>query len=157
MGRLLWVAVGATAAVAGARRLGLVHPPEHGLGRVAGGAAGGAAAGARAALRTATTAAGVLRALSDARHELLDGMAEREQQLRDDLLGDVDVEALRAARAAQKADARRSGPDGGARPAWQHDAPERGSARAARARQGWADGPTEDPDDGDGELPYAFY
>jgi hypothetical protein len=144
MSRLVWVVVGAAAAVAGARRLGLVSVPDGGLGRVAGGAAGGAAAGARATFRAATTAAGVARALHDARRELRDGMAEREQQLRDDLLGDVDVDALRAERAARA----RAAAD-------EHEPAAR--ARSARGREGWADEPTEDPDDGDGDLPYAFF
>jgi hypothetical protein len=75
-------------------------------------------------------------------------MAEREQQLRDDLLGDVDVDALRAARAERRAAAE-------AEEDAAEDARER--ARTDRARRGWADEPTEDPDDGEGDLPYAFY
>jgi hypothetical protein len=144
MARLLWVAVGAAAAVAGARRLGLIGVPEAGPT----GAGGGAAAGARAAFRTMSSAAGAARALADARREFSVGMAEREQQLRDDPLGDVDVDALRAARAERRAAAES-----------EEDAAEdaREQARTARARRGWADEPTEDPADGDGDLPYAFY
>jgi hypothetical protein len=147
MARLLWVAVGAAAAVAGARRLGLIGVPEAGTTGAAG-VGGGAAAGARAAFRTMSSAAGAARALADARREFSVGMAEREQQLRDDLLGDVDVDALRAARAERRAAAE-------AEEDAAEDARER--ARTDRARRGWADEPTEDPDDGEGDLPYAFY
>ena len=61
-------------------------------------------------------------------------MAEREAQLRHDLVGDVDVDALRAQRPERVASLRRS---------W-------GSRRGDAA---WA-GPTEDPDDDDG---YTFF
>ncbi len=109
MSRLLWVAVGATAAVAGARRLGLLDgvtgAPStgahgaHAGGRPASGAAGTAARAARTAFRAGATTAGAVRSLSDVRREFLAGMAEREQQLRHDLVGDVDVAAIRAERA----------------------------------------------------------
>ncbi|HEY0217633.1 MAG TPA: hypothetical protein VGC57_14685 [Cellulomonas sp.] len=160
MSRLLWVAVGAAAAVAGARKIGLVGDPAAASG--ASGGSGrplsGAAAGARAALRAMSTAAGAARTIKDVRREFSAGMAEREQQLRDDLLGDVDVDALRAARAEQRA-ARAAGASatGDVPPAWHDDADAREAARAARARRGWADEPTDDPDDAEGELPYAFY
>jgi hypothetical protein len=79
-------------------------------------------------------------------------MAEREQQLRDDLLGDVDVDALRAARADRRAAA------GAERDVAAEASQEaREQARSDRARRGWAEEPTEDPDDGEGDLPYAFY
>jgi hypothetical protein len=67
--------------------------------------------------------------------EFLTGMAERERQLRHDLVGDVDVEALKAERPERVQDVRR---------AWS----------TARGRDaGWS-GPTEDPDDDDG---YTFF
>jgi hypothetical protein len=76
----------------------------------------------------------VMTAVRTAQHEFRTGMAEREQQLRHDLVGDVDVEALRAERPERVADLRRT---------W----------ATRRAREDWA-GPTEDPDDDDG---YAFF
>jgi hypothetical protein len=76
----------------------------------------------------------VMTAVRTAQHEFRAGMAEREQQLRHDLVGDVDVEALRAERPERVADLRRT---------W----------AARRAREDWV-GPTEDPDDDDG---YAFF
>jgi len=76
----------------------------------------------------------VMTAVRTAQHEFRAGMAEREQQLRHDLVGDVDVESLRAERPERVADLRRT---------W----------AARRAREDWV-GPTEDPDDDDG---YAFF
>lgn len=75
----------------------------------------------------------VSHALVTLKSEFLAGMAEREQQLRHDLVGDVDVEALRAERPERVASLKRS---------W-----------AARHGEDWA-GPTEDPDDDDG---YTFF
>lgn len=169
MSRLLWVAVGAVAAVAGAKRLGLLDdltgaPAGHGA--HAEGAAGTARAtattaarAARTAFRAGATTAGAVRSLSDARREFRTGMAEREAQLRHDLVGDVDVDAIRAERAGRRAADREAEHDAGGAvpPAWHRDPEAREAARAARARRGWADEPTDDPADGDGDLPYSFY
>jgi hypothetical protein len=164
MSRLLWVGVGAAAAVAGAKRLGLLDSltgtPEGAHGAHSAGAAGAASTAARAArtaFRAGATTAGAVRNLSDARREFLAGMAEREAQLRQDLVGDVDVDAIRTERAAHRAAAREDHDASGAvPPAWHRDAEARDEARRARSRRGWADEPTDDPGDGDGDLPYAF-
>ncbi|WP_315096832.1 hypothetical protein [uncultured Cellulomonas sp.] len=76
----------------------------------------------------------VSHAVATLKSEFLAGMAEREQQLRQDLVGDVDVEALRAQRPERVENLRRS---------W--------SSR--RGERDWA-GPTDDPDDDDG---YTFF
>lgn len=168
MSRLLWVAVGAAAAVAGAKRLGLLDgvldaAPAHGAHAdtrpSAGGAAGTATTAARAvrtAFRAGATTAGAVRSLSDVRREFSAGVAEREAQLRHDLVGDVDVDAIRAERAARRAAAHDDHPDRTAPPAWHGDPEAREAARRERARRGWAEEPTEDPADDDGDLPYAF-
>ncbi|GIG35126.1 hypothetical protein [Cellulomonas pakistanensis] len=174
MSRLLWVAVGAAAAVAGAKRLGLLDdltgaPAAHGAHADAtrpAGAAGTAAATAttaaravRTAFRAGATTAGTVRSLADARREFRTGMAEREAQLRHDLVGDVDVDAIRAERAGRRAAAREAEHDrsGAVPPAWHRDPEAREEARRERARRGWADEPVEDPADGDGDVPYSFY
>jgi hypothetical protein len=77
----------------------------------------------------------VSHAVATLKSEFLTGMAEREQQLRHDLVGDVDVEALKAERPERVESLRRS---------W---------SSARRHDADWA-GPTEDPDDDDG---YAFF
>jgi hypothetical protein len=162
MSRLLWVAVGAAAAVAGAKRLGLLDgvtgaPAPHGA--HAGGSAPGATTAARAvrtAFRAGATTAGAVRSFSDARREFRLGMAEREEQLRHDLVGDVDVDAIRAERAARRGE-RDADVSGATPPAWQREPADRDAARAARSRHGWADGPTDDPEDDDGDVPYSFY
>lgn len=163
MKRLFWVAVGAAVAVAGAKRLGLLDEPPAARPDAGDRTIGGvalAAQAARTAFRAGATAAGTVRSLSDARRELLAGMAEREAQLRHDLVGDVDVDALRAERRAAGA-ARSAAADedaaGAVPPAWHRDPDAREAARAARARRGWADEPTDDPADEDGDLPYSFY
>jgi hypothetical protein len=84
-------------------------------------------------------------------------MAEREAQLRHDLVGDVNVDALRAERRAARAAAAEEDAAGAVPPAWHRDPEAREAARAARARRGWADEPTDDPADEDGDLPYSFY
>lgn len=172
MSRLLWVAVGAAAAVAGAKRLGLLDdltgaPAARGAHAEGSGAAGGTAAATattaaravRTAFRAGATTAGAVRSLSDARREFRTGMAEREAQLRHDLVGDVDVDAIRAERAERRAAAREDEHDahGAVPPAWHRDPEAREAARAARARRGWADEPTDDPADDDGDVPYSFY
>ena len=75
----------------------------------------------------------VSRAVATLKTDFLAAMAERERELRHDLVGDVDVEALRAERPERVASLRRS---------W--------SGRHGEH----AAGPTEDPDDDDG---YTFF
>lgn len=74
-------------------------------------------------------------ALRTVRSEFLAGMNERERQLRHDLVGDVDVEAIRAERPERVAELKR---------AWSSRKP------GDPARHG----PTDDPDDDDG---YTFF
>jgi hypothetical protein len=71
-------------------------------------------------------------ALRTVRGEFVAGMAERERQLRHDLVGDVDIDTIRAERPERVADLKRS-------------------MRRYRADEL---GPTEDPDDDDG---YTFF
>jgi hypothetical protein len=161
MRRLFWVGVGAAAAVAGARRLGLLDgltgDTEHAAhGSHAGAGRSTAAQAARTAFRAGTTTAGAVRSLSDARRAFTTAMAEREQQLRHDLVGDVDVDAIRAERAERRA-AAAADTSGAVPPAWHRDPEAREATRRSRARRGWADEPTDDPADGDGDLPYSFY
>ncbi|WP_034621679.1 hypothetical protein [Cellulomonas sp. URHE0023] len=75
-------------------------------------------------------------ALRTARSEFAAGMSEREQQLRHDLVGDVDLDTLRAERPERVADLKRT---------WSSQKPPRDPADY---------GPTEDPDDDDG---YTFF
>lgn len=161
MKRLFWIGVGAAVAVAGARRFGLLDgaggshaPAAHRS--ASGSTAGTAAQAARTAFRAGATAAGAVRSLSDARREFRLGMAEREEQLRRDLVGDVDVDALRAERHRAAAAASTAAGADTAGSDWPRDAEERARARRARATREWADQPTEDPQDGDGDLPYSF-
>ena len=113
MKRLVWIAVGAVAAVVVIRKGAALS--ERYL-----------PAGARDAVGTVGRVAS---AAHTARTEFVAGIAEREEELRRDLIGDVDVEALRSGRNRSRS---------------------RDRSRAARA--------TEDPeDDGDGGLPYSFY
>ena len=77
----------------------------------------------------------VSHAVATLKSEFLAGMAEREQQLRHDLVGDVDVEALKAERPERTENLKR---------AWS----------TARHRDADWSGPTEDPDDDDG---YTFF
>jgi hypothetical protein len=160
MRRLFWVGVGAAAAVAGARRLGLLDglTSDAGHGAHAGAGRSTAAQAARTTFRAGATTAGAVRSLSDARREFSTAMAEREQQLRHDLVGDVDVDAIRAERAERRTAAGAASDTSGAvPPAWHRDPEAREATRRSRARRGWADEPTDDPDDGDGDLPYSFY
>lgn len=122
MRRLFWVAVGATVtlvAVRRARDVVTAYLPA-GTGEALG------------VVDQVTTAA------RTARSEFLAGLAEREAQLKHDLVGDVDVDALREERAR-----RREAEDAGV---GAH------GRRAAHRRPA-----TEDPDDADGDLPYSFY
>lgn len=152
MRRLVWVGVGVVATVAVAHRLGLIEVP--GAPRPASRPADPVVAAARGLVAAGRTAGGVQQALRQARADFRDGMAEREAQLRDDLLGDADIDAIKAERTAARTT--RSDSDGVTPPSWHTDPQARREARAARARKGWADGPTEDPDD-DGDLPYSFF
>ncbi|MGW6130600.1 hypothetical protein ACWFNE_11295 [Cellulomonas sp. NPDC055163] len=122
MRRLFWVAVGATVTLVVVRRARDV---------VTGYLPAGTG-GALGVVDQVTTAARTVRA------EFLAGLAEREAQLTHDLVGDVDVDALREERARRR-DA---------------EATTQGAAprRAAHRRPA-----TEDPDDADGDLPYSFY
>ncbi|GCD21331.1 hypothetical protein CTKZ_28930 [Cellulomonas algicola] len=85
-------------------------------------------------------------AWATARREFAAGLAEREAQLRQDLVGDVDVERLRAER-PERVEALRE--------AWSsRGTAARGAASQEAVRKRWAEGPTDDPDDDDG---YAFF
>lgn len=122
MRRLFWVAVGATVTLVAVRRARdvVTHYLPAGTGEALG------------VVDQVTTAA------RTARSEFLAGLAEREEQLTRELVGDVDVEAVRADRARRReADADDAGAHG---------------RRAAHRRPA-----TEDPDDTDGDLPYSFY
>ncbi|WP_448060686.1 hypothetical protein [Cellulomonas hominis] len=151
MKRLFWVAVGVAGAVVVIRRAGDLS--ERYL-----------PAGATGALGTVGR---VALALGTARSEFAAGLAEREAQLRHDLIGDVDIDALRTERDERRR-ADRAGEPGdtadpdrtghghrrGGRP---DTAAARAEARARRAARGWEHEPTEDSPDDEGELPYSFY
>jgi len=123
--RLFWIVVGAGLAVTVARRSRVLAerylPP-----------------GTTDALGLVGTVAAAMRT---ARSEFVVGIAEREDQLRHDLVGDVDVEALRADRDRRRAATSRADDTRG---------------RARRTGRDWASEPTDDPDDDDGDLPYSF-
>ena len=155
MKRLFWVAVGAGATVAALRKAREVtdkHVP----------------AGARAALGTV---AGLTTTAQRVRAEFSAGMAEREAQLRADLLAGADltrsratVDAGRAARAAARADDVPGGPGDevgeGSRPGSAAAAGTAGpGARTTGARGTGARGTgahrAEDPDDG--PAGYSFF
>jgi len=126
MKRLFWIAIGAAVTVVVIRK-GAALTERY------------VPAGARDA---AGTLGRVATAARTAKSEFLAALAEREDELRHDLIGDVDVEALRSERARDRAG--RAG---------RTHAP-----RAPRTGRRWADGPTEDPeDDGDDGLPYSFF
>jgi len=123
MKRLFWIAIGAAVTVVVIRK-GAALTERY------------VPAGARDA---AGTLGRVATAARTAKSEFLAALAEREDELRHDLIGDVDVEALRSERARDRA-GRTHAP------------------RATRTGRRWADGPTEDPqDDGDDGLPYSFF
>lgn len=160
MKRLVWAAVGAVAASVGAYRLGLLR--QDGL---RGQAVTGAVDTAKAAVTVAKGAGKATRGLARARRDLVEAMAEREAQLRHDLLQDADVEGYRAARAAGRGPRVRDGhasddwelwDEGVTPPGWRRDEGGRWAARRSRSRKAWADAPTEDPED-DGDLPYSFF
>ena len=120
MRRLVWVGVGVALTVVVLRQgralLERYAPPE----------AAAAVAGAGR----------IARAADGARREFTEGFAERERALREALVGDVDVDELRAQAPARRAALRQALRGGDATPA------------------DWATNPTEDPDDDDG---YAFF
>lgn len=89
-------------------------------------------AGATDAVGTAARYGSALRTV---RHEFVAGMAEREQQLRRDLVGDADIDTIREQRPERVADLKRT---------WS----------TARRHDTDPLGPTEDPDDDDG---YTFF
>ncbi|MCC2308399.1 hypothetical protein [Cellulomonas chengniuliangii] len=121
MRRLVWVAVGVGLTIVVIRKAGDVvdryAPPG--------------ARQAAGALNQATTVA------KGAKAEFLAAMREREEQLRRDLVGDVDVDAVREDRA-------------------KHRASQAETRRQRAAAQRWADEPTEDPED-DANVPYSFF
>ncbi|MGN8245506.1 hypothetical protein ACTHAM_002629 [Cellulomonas soli] len=120
MRRLLWVGVGVAATVLVVRKgraLVEAYVP----------------AGATQAVDGAVRFTQVART---AREAFTVGMAEREQQLRHDLLGDVDVDELRERRAATRA------------------RPSADRRRSPVVSPTWAEHPVEDPDDDDG---YTFF
>lgn len=124
MRRLVWIGVGAATAVAVAHKLGLIAFPGS---RVEDRSETPLVLVARGIFVAGRTAGGMREALRQASRDLVAGMSEREAELRDGLIGDVNVDELRAERAA---------------------------ARAPRSR--WADTPTDDSPD-DGGLPYSFF
>ncbi len=124
MKRLFWVGVGVgltVVAVRYSRRLVAQYVPRD----------------AAQALDTATKVARTARGL---KADFVAGLAEREAELRDALLGpDADLDALKEK----------------GRAAWAELRGSRGSAaQARRVPSSWAAGPLEDPDDDDG---YAFF
>lgn len=138
MKRLFWIGVGAVAAVVVIRKSGDLierHTPP-GVARAA-----GVVTGCGAALRAART-------------EFTAGLAEREAELRHDLLGDVDLDEARArteARRAQRSGARRS-----------PQAPSGHPGRAHAANDQAPDGDTEPTSDvaqdqDDDDLGYSFF
>ncbi len=145
MKRLFWVAVGVAGAVVVIRRAGDLS--ERYL-----------PAGATGALGTVGR---VAQALGTARSEFAAGLAEREAQLRHDLIGDVDVDAIRTERderrRADRAEHTERPGHGHRRGGRPDPAAARAEARARRAARGWEHEPTEDSPDDEGELPYSFY
>jgi hypothetical protein len=126
MRRLFWVGVGVALTVVvvrQGRRLVETYAPA------------GSAEAVDGALR-------VTRALRAARDDFRAGVAEREAELLDALVGDVDLEALRATAPRRRAELRET--FGGA---------PRDALAADLAARGWADEPTQDPDD-DEQAPF---
>ncbi|MBT0995025.1 hypothetical protein KIN34_12110 [Cellulomonas sp. DKR-3] len=121
MRRLFWVGVGVVATVVVVRKgrdLAVAYLPE----------------GTTDVVEGATA---ITRALGTARHEFVAGMAEREAQLRHQLVGDVDVDEARANQGRHVEELRA---------AWS------GRRGGTPVPGGWA-GPLDDPDD-DGEAAF---
>lgn len=83
------------------------------------------------------------RALSAARDDFRAGVAAREAELLEALVGDVDVDALRASAPRRKDELRAT--FGGA--------PQAGGLAGDLRARGWDEAPTQDPDD-DGRAPF---
>lgn len=132
MKRLFWISVGAAAAVLVIRKAGDLierHTPP-GVAHAA-----GVVSGLSGVLRTART-------------EFTAGFAEREAELRHDLLGDVDLDEART-----RTDAWRAGRGDSTR-----RRPSRGSPRTAGGVGRHPDDSAElAQDDDDGDLGYSFY
>ncbi len=126
MKRLFWVGVGAALTVVAVRRgRGLVEQY--------------APAGSGDAL---TGALRVGKALRAARDDFRTGVAEREAELLDALVGDVDLDTLRAEAPRHRAELRGA-----------LGRPAAGGLAADLSARGWADAPTSDPDD-DEQAPF---
>lgn len=82
------------------------------------------------------------RALRAARDDFRTGVAEREAELLDALVGDVDLDALRATAPRRRAELAES-----------FGRPPRDVLARDLAARGWADAPVQDPDDDD-EAPF---
>ncbi|WP_448629379.1 hypothetical protein [Cellulomonas soli] len=120
MRRLLWVGVGVAATVLVVRK-------------------GRALVDAYAPAGTTQAVDGAVRfthAARTARETFTAAMSEREEQLRHDLLGDVDIDDLRERRQASRA------------------RPDPARRRPSTVPPDWAEHPVEDPDDDDG---YTFF
>lgn len=126
MSRLFWVGVGVAATVVVARRGRQVV--EH-----------YAPAGA---VDTVGGAVRVAQALRAARDEFRAGVAQREAELLDALVGDVDLDELRATAPRRRAELRET-----------FGRPARDDLARDLTARGWADAPTTDPDD-DAQAPF---
>ena len=147
MKRLFWIGVGAVATVVVIRKVrGLVdaHTPP-GVAQAAG------------------VVSGLGSALRSARSEFSAGLAEREAELRQDLLGDVDLDAARERADSWRADRRqqRGSARGRSRPASSHAKSRPGRHTGAAptgeipTRPAASGEIAQDPSDG--ELGYSFY
>jgi hypothetical protein len=135
MRRLFWIGVGAVAAVVVIRKAkGLIdeHTPP-GVAQAAG------------------VVSGLGGALRSARKEFSAGLAEREAELRSDLLGDVDLDEARTRTDEWRAERRERG-ETRTRP-WAA----RSDAKDRRGRHSGAASEDIAQDPGDGELGYSFY
>ena len=142
MWRLFWIGVGATAAVLVLRKArGLIdtHVPP-GVSQAAG------------------VVSGIGGALRSARSEFSAGLAEREAELRHDLLGDVDVEAARTrtqdwraerSERSERSEHRGRSPRGGASSS--------GTDRGGRHADPDAEPAPQAQDADDGDLGYSFF
>ncbi|MEO7943654.1 MAG: hypothetical protein ABIR34_09665 [Marmoricola sp.] len=131
MKRLFWIGIGAVATVIVIRKSSALieaHTPP-------------------GVVRAAGIVGGLGAALRSARSEFSAGLAERESELREDLLGDVDLDKARVRTDEWRA--RRAGEKrAGAQKAGDHSPS--GSARRRHTD-------AEPQDDDDGELGYSFY